>query len=77
MHELALAQGVLDIVLDLAHDEPVRLVRVRVGELQRVLPESLRFCFELVAQDSPAAQAELVVDEVPGDEIQVAAVEMV
>jgi hydrogenase nickel incorporation protein HypA/HybF len=75
MHELALAQGVLDIVLDVARDEPVRLVRVRVGELQRVLPESLRFCFQLVAQDSPAAQAELVIDEVPGDDMRVTAVE--
>jgi hydrogenase nickel incorporation protein HypA/HybF len=77
MHELALAQGVLDIVLDVAREEPVRLVRVRVGELQRVLPDSLRFCFQMVAQDSPAAQAELVIDEVPGHEVNVIAVEMV
>jgi len=75
MHELALAQGVLDIVLDLTHEKPVRLVRVRVGELQRVLPETLQFCFQLVAQDSPAAHAELVIDEVPGDDLRVTGVE--
>lgn len=75
MHELALAQGVLDIVLEVAHDEPVRLVRVRVGELQRVVPESLQFCFQMVAQDSPAERAELVIDEVPGHDVRVTAVE--
>jgi hydrogenase nickel incorporation protein HypA/HybF len=64
MHEMALAEGILGVVLDAAHGQPVRRVRVRVGALQRVLPESLRFCFELAAQETAAAGAAVDIDEV-------------
>ena len=55
MHEVALAQGILDVVLDVAGGREPRTVRVRAGELQSVTQDSLQFCFEMVAQDTPAA----------------------
>jgi hydrogenase nickel incorporation protein HypA/HybF len=76
MHELALAQGVLDVVLDVANGREVRTVRVRAGELLAVTVDSLRFCFELVAQDTPAAAATLEVEITPGDALLIDGVEV-
>jgi len=65
MHEMALAEGVLGVVLDASEGRVVRRVRLRVGTLQQVMPDSLRFCFLLAAQGTPAAEAELELVEIP------------
>jgi hydrogenase nickel incorporation protein HypA/HybF len=76
MHEMGLAEGILAVALDVAGAERIERVRVRVGELQRVAPESLRFCFELAAQDTAAANAVLEVDVTAGTEAMVDAVKV-
>jgi len=65
MHEMPLAEGILEVALQAAGDRPVRRVRVRAGALQRVVPDSLQFCFELVAAGTPAADAHLLIELVP------------
>jgi hydrogenase nickel incorporation protein HypA/HybF len=76
MHEVAIAQGILDVVLDVAEGRETRTVRIRAGELQAISQESLQFCFELVAQDSPAAAARVEVEIVPGDELTIQSIEL-
>lgn len=76
MHEVALAQGILDVVLDVAAGRQVQIVRVRAGELLAVSEDSLQFCFELVAQDTPAAAARLQVELTPDDALLVDGVEL-
>jgi hydrogenase nickel incorporation protein HypA/HybF len=76
MHEMGLAEGILAVALDVAGAERIERVRVRVGELQRVTPDSLRFCFELAAQDTPAAHAVLDVDVTAGSDAMVEAVKV-
>ena len=76
MHEVALAQGILDVVLDVAAGRQVLTVRVRAGELLAVSEDSLQFCFELVAQDTPAAAARLQVELTPDDALLVDGVEL-
>lgn len=76
MHEVALAQGILDVVLDVAAGRQVQTVRVRAGELLAVSEDSLQFCFELVAQDTLAAAARLQVELTPDDALQVDGVEL-
>lgn len=44
---------------------PVEAVHLRVGKLTAVVPESLRFCFEVIARDTPLAGARLEIEEVP------------
>jgi Zn finger protein HypA/HybF involved in hydrogenase expression len=50
MHELAIAQNILEIVNQSVPEEQaaaVRLVRIRIGQLSGVVPESLllqRYC---------------------------------
>lgn len=65
MHEMALAEGILGVVLDAAGSEPVRKVELSVGALQFVVPDSLRFSFELVSAATPAEKAAVSIQELP------------
>jgi hydrogenase nickel incorporation protein HypA/HybF len=64
MHEMGLAEGILSVVVSVADGQPVERVRVRVGTLQRIAPDSLRFCFQLASQDTCAADAFLDVKQI-------------
>lgn len=68
MHELSIAQSLLDIVLEESQKHDVRTVktiRLEVGALAAVVPEALTFCFELVSKDSIAAGAGLEIVTLP------------
>jgi hydrogenase nickel incorporation protein HypA/HybF len=65
MHELSLAEAVVDIVERHARGRPVTRVRVRVGHLRQVVPGALQFAFELLSAGTVADGAELEIEEVP------------
>ena len=68
MHELALSQSILDLVLERARAErlgTVTRVAVEVGAAAGVDPEALRFCFDVVAEETIARGAEFVIAGVP------------
>jgi hydrogenase nickel incorporation protein HypA/HybF len=65
MHEQALAEAILGVVLDLAGGQRVHEVRLQIGSLQRVGADNLQACFEQIAADTPAEDARLTVDEIP------------
>ena len=66
MHELSITQSIVDAVCERADGRPVRRLRVRVGALTAVVPESLRFCFELVTEGTVLEGAELEIDRQAG-----------
>jgi hydrogenase nickel incorporation protein HypA/HybF len=62
MHEMTLAESVLQIVEDAARREGLRRVRavhLEIGQLASVEPDAMRFCFDAVARDSVAEGARL------------------
>ncbi len=68
MHEMAIAQGILDIVLEAAAgSEAAAVVRIKlqVGEMTGVEPEALTFCFAALAAGTVAADAQLDVAVTP------------
>jgi len=68
MHELSIAQGILDIVREHVPEGQsagVRNVEVRVGRMSGVVPESLEFCFEALVLDSPFQRARLAIESIP------------
>ena len=68
MHELGLAQGILDLVRQhvAETDLPaVRAIRVRVGEMAGVVADSLEFCFSAIVDGTPCAGAFLAIEAVP------------
>jgi hydrogenase nickel incorporation protein HypA/HybF len=66
MHELAIAQSVVDAVGEHSGGARVARVRLRVGALAGVVPDAIRFCFELVADGTCVEGADLVIEEVAG-----------
>ena len=66
MHELSLATAIVGTCVDRAAGSRVLRIRVEVGQLAAVLPDSLRFCFELCAQGTTAEGATLEILETPG-----------
>jgi hydrogenase nickel incorporation protein HypA/HybF len=69
MHEMGIAMQIIEIATaSIPNDmENVRVERVnlKVGKLAAVVPESLRFCFEIAAKDTPLSGAALHIDEIP------------
>jgi hydrogenase nickel incorporation protein HypA/HybF len=65
MHELGLSEGVLSVALQAAGGERVERVRLRVGRLQRVVPESMEMAWHLVSEQTVAAGSRLEMVEVP------------
>ncbi len=65
MHEMALAEGILSVVLDAAGDQAVRKVDLRVGALQLVVPESLQFSFQMASEGTLAQNASVSIEDVP------------
>src|SRR5438477_7903261 len=69
MHELAIAQSLVDAVETRASEcnaARVKGVRLKIGEASGVVTDSLTFCFEMLASLDPLlANAELWIDVVP------------
>ncbi len=69
MHEMALSEGVLQIVQDSAAREGfsrVKSVWLEIGALAGVDPEAMRFTFDAVTRGTVAEQATLEIVDVPG-----------
>ncbi len=65
MHELSIAQAIVDIATRHAGDARVSRVYVRVGHLRQVVPSALEFSFSLCAHGTPLDGADLELEEVP------------
>jgi hydrogenase nickel incorporation protein HypA/HybF len=66
MHELAITQSVVDAVLAKTGDTRVTTVRLKVGQLAGVVPDAMRFCFDLVTTGTALEGARLEIDQPPG-----------
>jgi hydrogenase nickel incorporation protein HypA/HybF len=64
MHELSIATAVLKSALRHADERPVEVVAMRVGALRQVVPDSLRFYWEVVARDTVCEDARLELTEI-------------
>lgn len=68
MHEMSIAENLLEIIERHAPTNGaarVKVIRLRIGEMTAVVPESLRFCFEVASEGTVAHGAELRIEPVP------------
>ena len=68
MHELALTEGIIQIVREQAEKsgfDRVLEISLRVGEYSGVVPECLLEFFPIASRGTPAEGAELVIQPVP------------
>jgi hydrogenase nickel incorporation protein HypA/HybF len=69
MHEMGIALQIVEIATasipsNLA-DVRIERVNLKVGKLAAVVPESLRFCFNVASKDTALDGAELIINELP------------
>lgn len=68
MHEMSIAQSILDIVAETLNDQSqgqLKEVVVQIGELTAVVPESLQFCYNVIIEDTPYKGSHLKVQILP------------
>ena len=68
MHELSIAQNILDIVHQYVPPEDrgrITRVGMKIGELSGVVVDSLEFCFTAIISGTPMVDARLNVVQVP------------
>ncbi|MGU3500404.1 hydrogenase maturation nickel metallochaperone HypA/HybF [Mycobacterium sp. C31M] len=65
MHEMAITQSVVEAVCEHAAGRRVLSVKVEIGALCAVVPDSMRFCFDLATEGTVADGARLDLDIPP------------
>jgi hydrogenase nickel incorporation protein HypA/HybF len=66
VHELSITQSIVDAVVEKMDGETVVAVRLEIGKLSGVVPDSVRFCFDVICAGTALEGAGLDIDEVPG-----------
>ncbi|MCC7551544.1 MAG: hydrogenase maturation nickel metallochaperone HypA [Methanobacterium sp.] len=68
MHELSMAEAIVETVLDVAKKndaQEIVEVTIEVGELTMLNPEQVRFLLGVLAEDTLLEDAEIIIEEVP------------
>jgi hydrogenase nickel incorporation protein HypA/HybF len=68
MHELSVAQNIIDIVKEnVPSDEliNVKSILINVGEMSGIVADSLEFCFEVVKLDTPLKKSKIDIKTIP------------
>ncbi|MGK5085304.1 hydrogenase maturation nickel metallochaperone HypA [Bdellovibrionota bacterium FG-1] len=66
MHEVAIAQNIVEICENHAGTSAVACVQLEIGALSGVMPEALEFCFEACTQGTKLEGATLLIDRIQG-----------
>lgn len=66
MHELSVTQEVVAAITERMGNLRIAVVRLEIGKLSGVLPDAVRFCFDLVAEGTTVSGARLEIAEPAG-----------
>jgi hydrogenase nickel incorporation protein HypA/HybF len=66
VHELAITESVVEAVSDRLPGATITCVRLEIGALSGVVADSVRFCFDLVAEGTNLQGARLEISEPAG-----------
>ena len=71
MHELSIAYSLIETAsaalrdADVAKDQQVQTVHLRLGTLSGVVKSALLYCFDIAAEGTPLEGARLAIEELP------------
>lgn len=68
MHEMSIAQSLIQIIREemVNHNATtLKSVKVHIGQLSAVVPESLSFCFEVMTSKTDLEGAKLITEVIP------------
>ena len=63
MHELSIAQSIVEMVCERAGEARVHRLTLVIGKLSAVMPDALRFCFDVCAEGTVLEGAALEIIE--------------
>ena len=66
MHELGITRSVIAICAENSGGEMVKRVTLEIGRLSAILPDAVRFCFDICAKGTVVEGATLEILEIPG-----------
>lgn len=69
MHEISIMQDTMQLAIEhlqKSGGSEIHSIRIRVGLLSGVVPEALEFAFDSLKADTPAANATLEFEKMPG-----------
>ena len=67
MHELAIAESVIDAVTQRLPGAKVTCVHLEIGALSGVMADSIRFCFDMATEGTGMEGARLEISEPPAE----------
>ncbi len=76
MHELGITRNLVAIVSEAAQGRRVHKVWLEIGERSALLPDAVRFCFDVVSKGTALEGATLEIVALPGDELNIKAMEV-
>lgn len=76
MHELAITQRIVEIVIEEAKEARVKRVLLRIGRESGVFPHAVRFAFDLCTDGTPAEGAALEIEEPENGELKLVEMEV-
>ncbi|NOT46710.1 MAG: hydrogenase maturation nickel metallochaperone HypA [Acidobacteria bacterium] len=66
MHELGITRSVIAICAENSGGAAVKRVTLEIGKLSAILPDAVRFCFDICAKGTVVEGADLEILEIPG-----------
>lgn len=66
MHELSITRNIVAIVSEQAQGSRVTRVALEIGKLSAVMPDAIRFCFDVCSRGTALEGADLEITEIPG-----------
>ncbi|MEH2165097.1 MAG: hydrogenase maturation nickel metallochaperone HypA [Nostoc sp.] len=66
MHEFGITQNIVAIVTEHAKGAKVQRVLLEIGKLSAIMPDAIRFCFDICTQGTLLEGAILEILEIPG-----------
>ena len=68
MHELSIAQNIVEIIqqrIPKSEWKQVAAVRVKIGAVAGIVPDSLKFSFQAITAESALCNAQLITEHIP------------
>lgn len=69
MHEMGIVMQIIDIAVSAIpktiQDPKIKQLNLKIGKLTAIVPQSLKFCFEIASKDTLLNGAVLNIEEIP------------
>lgn len=59
MHEMAIVESIIEAATQHAEGRPIKRLVLEIGKLSTVLPDAVRFCFDIATEDTVVEGATL------------------